>query len=251
MKARKNPAAHPGINSKPRPNNSVTWRYYTPGEGSIWTAPDAIDHICQSTGYSGTCAGKEFTQNVDLTPSDVLTQIRQCELRNITWVIPTGANSDHAKGNDGGGPSWVASIVNEIGKSNCENGNGYWKDTAIVITWDDWGGLYDHVAPKFLLYPQGGYQLGFRVPLLFISAYTPKHYINNADHDFGSILRFIEGNFGIKQGVLDFADQRADNDLALFFDEGKPPRPFVTIAAPLAADFFINDKRPPTDPDDE
>ena len=232
-------------------DHSVTWRYYTPGEGSIWTAPDAIYHICQSTGYSGQCAGKDFTDNVDLKPADVLTDIGNCQLRSLTWVIPTGANSDHANVNDGGGPSWVASIVNAIGNSNCENGAGYWKDTAIVVTWDDWGGWYDHAATKFLKYPQGGYQLGFRVPLLFISAYTPVHYINNNPHDFGSILRFIEGNFGIKQGVLGFADQRAENDLAEFFDQSKAPRAFKTIAAPLSAAFFINDKRPVTDPDDD
>ncbi len=233
------------------PNNTVTWRYYAPSAGSIWTAPDAIEHICQSSGYSGSCDGKEFTDNVDLRPADVLTDIGNCQLRNLSWVIPTGANSDHADANDGGGPSWVASIVNAIGNSNCENGAGYWNDTAVIVTWDDWGGWYDHVPPKFLLYPQGGYQLGFRVPLIFISAYTPSHYINNVQHDFGSILRFIEGNFGIEKGVLGFADKRADNEFAAFFDQSRPPRPFRTIAAPHDASFFINDKRPPTDPDDE
>ena len=98
---------------------------------------------------------------------------------------------------------------------------------AIILTWDDWGGWYDHVAPKFLPFPQGAYQLGFRVPLIFISAYTPSHYINNASHDFGGILRFIEGNFGIEKGVLGFADQRAGNDFASFFDQTKPPRAFT------------------------
>jgi phospholipase C len=233
------------------PNHSVSWQYYAPNAGSIWTAPDAIQHICQSSGYSGSCDGPEFTNNVDLKPSDVLTDIGSCKLRDLTCVIPTGANSDHAKGNDGGGPSWVATIVNAIGTSNCENGAGYWNDTAIIVTWDDWGGWYDHVPPKFLQFPQGGYQLGFRVPLLFISAYTPSHYINNNPHDFGSILRFIEGNFGIEQGVLGFADKRAENDFAEFFDQSRPPRAFKTIAAPLSASFFINDKRPATDPDDD
>jgi phospholipase C len=231
--------------------STISWRYYAPGEGSIWTAPDAIEHICKSSGYSGSCEGTDFTEHVDLKPADVLTDIKACRLRDLSWVIPTGANSDHAKGNDGGGPSWVASIVNAIGLSKCENGAGYWKDTAIIITWDDWGGWYDHVAPKFLMYPQGGYQLGFRVPLLFISAYTPAHYINNYPHDFGSILRFIEGNFGIKQGVLKFADERAENDLGLFFDEKKPARAFKPIPAPLPASYFIEDTRPLTDPDDD
>ncbi len=232
--------------------SDVTWRYYTPSAGSIWTAPDAIQHICESSGPGGVCEGKLWEKNVDLNPADVLTDIGNCRLPNLSWVIPTGANSDHANGNDGGGPSWVASIVNAIGRSStCDGGAGYWKDTAVILTWDDWGGWYDHVGPAKLPYPQGGYQLGFRVPLVVISAYTPNHYINNVRHDFGSVLRFIEGNFAVRQGVLHFADARANNDLALFFDFSKPPRQFKTIAAPKDAHFFINDRRPQTDPDDE
>jgi phospholipase C len=167
-------------------------------------------------------------------------------------VVPTGANSDHARINDGGGPSWVAAIVNAIGNSNtCDNNTGYWKNTAILITWDDWGGWYDHEPPTILGYPQGGYQYGFRVPLLFVSAYTPKGYVNNNRHDFGSILRFVEHDFGIQEGSLNFADARADNALTTFFDLNRPPRAFQRILAPKDANFFLNDKRIPTDPDDD
>ena len=232
--------------------SSLTWRYYAPSAGSIWTAPNAIDHICKSTGPGGKCVGQDWTNNVDLKPADVLSDIANCKLRSVTWVIPTGANSDHAAGNDGGGPSWVASIVNAIGNSSsCDGGAGYWKDTAIFITWDDWGGWYDHEPPTILNYPQGGYQLGFRVPLVVVSAYTPKHYINNVRHDFGSILRFIEADFGIKEGALNFADARAQSDLFGFFDFSLPPRKYQTISAPLSASFFLHDTRPATDPDDE
>jgi phospholipase C len=110
---------------------NVTWRYYAPSAGSIWTAPDAIQHICESSGPSGVCQGQLWAQNVDLKSADVLTDIANCNLRNLSWVIPTGANSDHAGSNDGGGPSWVASIVNAIGNSStCDNGSGYWRNTA-------------------------------------------------------------------------------------------------------------------------
>ena len=232
--------------------SNITWRYYAPSAGSIWTAPDAIQHICESSGPGGVCEGQLWASNVDLKPADVLTDIASCNLRNLSWVIPSGQNSDHAAGNDGGGPSWVASIVNAIGSSTaCDNGTGYWRNTAILITWDDWGGWYDHVPPPILGYPQGGYQLGFRVPLIVVSAYTPGHYIDNVAHDFGSILRFVEGNFAVKQGALQFADARADNDLQSFFSYVWGPRPFKTIAAPLKASFFINDKRKATDPDDQ
>ncbi len=155
--------------------SAITWRYYTPSAGSIWTAPVAISHICQSTGPGGHCAGDAWTSNVDLTPADVLTDISGCKLRSVSWVIPTGVNSDHAHVNDGGGPSWVASIVNAIGNSTaCDRDAGYWKDTAILIVWDDWGGWYDHEPPTILAAPEGGYQYGFRVPLLVVSAYTPR-----------------------------------------------------------------------------
>ncbi len=232
--------------------SSVSWRYYAPSAGSIWTAPDSIRHICESTGPGGQCVGQAWTDNVDLRPVDVLQDIGSCNLRSLSWVIPTGANSDHASIDDGGGPSWVASIVNALGQSSkCDNGAGYWKDTAILITWDDWGGWYDHEQPTFLASPQGGYQYGFRVPLIAVSAYTPAHYVDNTRYDFGSILRFIESNFGIQEGILNFADARAQTDLFSFFDLSLPPRPYKTVSAKLPASFFLNDKRPATDPDDD
>ena len=230
----------------------LSWRYYTPSAGLIWTAPDAIQHICQSTGPGGDCVGPEWTNHVDLKSADVLNDIGNCQLRSVSWVIPTGANSDHAAATDGGGPSWVASIVNAIGNSSrCDNDNGYWNNTAIFITWDDWGGWYDHVPPPFLPQPQGDYQYGFRVPLIVVSAYTPANYINNARHDFGSILRFIEHNFSIPEGALNFADMRSTTDLTAFFDLSSEPRSFRVIDATKNAAFFLNDKRPPTDPDDD
>jgi phospholipase C len=229
-----------------------TWRYYAPSAGSIWTAPNAIQHICQSSGPGGKCTGQDWTNNVDLKPADVLNDIANCKLRSVSWVIPTGANSDHPRSNDGGGPSWVAAIVNAIGNSAaCDDNSGYWNNTAIFITWDDWGGFYDHEPPTILAEPQGSYQYGFRVPLIVVSAYTPRGYINNARHDFGSILRFIEQNFGIQEGALQFADARAKNALTAFFNLNSSPRPFQSISAPKTAAFFLNDKRPATDPDDQ
>jgi phospholipase C len=231
---------------------SLSWRYYAPSAGSIWTAPNAIQHICQSSGPGGTCTGQAWSSNVDLTPADVLKDIGSCNLRSVSWVIPTGANSDHARSNDGGGPSWVASIVNAIGNSSgCDGNTGYWNNTAILITWDDWGGWYDHEPPTILAQPEGDYQYGFRVPFLAVSAYTPAGYINNNRHDFGSILRFVEFNFGIAQGALNFADARAKNDLTGFFNLATTPRPFLTIKAPKDANFFLHDKRKATDPDDQ
>jgi phospholipase C len=171
----------------------------------------------------------------------------------VSWVIPTAANSDHARITNGNGPSWVASIVNAIGNSTCTNpdGSSYWNSTAIFISWDDWGGWYDHEPPTFLPSPEGGYQYGFRVPLVVISAFTPKGYINNNRHDFGSIVNFIEHNFGITEGALTFADKRSVTDLTGFFNFNIAPRVFQTIPAPLSATFFINDTTPVAGPDND
>ena len=60
---------------------------------SIWTAPTAIQHICQSSGYNGQCLGDQWIDNVDLHPSDVFTDINQCHLQGVSWVIPSAENS--------------------------------------------------------------------------------------------------------------------------------------------------------------
>jgi phospholipase C len=156
----------------------------------------------------------------------------------------------------------VASIVNAIGNNTtCDvtNGqHGYWYDTAILITWDDWGGWYDHVVPPPLpstAPPEAAsYEYGFRVPLLVVSAYTPPAYIDNTVHDFGSILRFIEDVFGglgtIPPGT--YADSYANDDLSGFFQFTQMKgRAFHKIEAPLNADYFLNDKRPPEGPDND
>jgi phospholipase C len=183
----------------------------------------------------------------------VLKDISNCALANLSWVTPTGQNSDHAQVNTGGGPSWVASIVNAIGESKCKNADGtsYWDSTAILITWDDWGGWYDHEPPTILPGAQGDYQYGFRVPLIAVSAYTSAGMIDNTRYDFGSILRFVEHNFGVSEGILNFADERSDSSLIDFFDTRLLPRPFVPVLATKDADYFLNDTTPPSDPDDD
>ena len=230
---------------------SVTWRYYAPAPGTIWTAPNSIKHLCKPTAPGGTCSGPVWNEHLDFQPHDVLGDIASCNLRSVSWVIPAAGYSDHAGLKSGnGGPAWVASIVNAIGNSTkCDNGTGYWNDTAIFVTWDDWGGWYDHVAPTFLPPPQGDYQYGFRVPLLVISAYTPRGYVNNLHHDFGSIVRFVEHNFGLEEGGLHFADSRSKTNLTGFFDLSKPPRSFTKIAynAGVLTAAVMNDTSPPDD----
>lgn len=225
----------------------VTWRYYAPSIGSIWTAPNAIQHMCQPQTVNGvlTCTGSDWTQGVVLSPKQVLQDVGNGQLAQVSWVMPDGLFSDHAIANDGSGPSWVASIVNAIGNSQ------YWNNTAIIITWDDWGGWYDHVAPTIIrdgVSWGSGYVYGFRVPLIVVSPYAKAAYISHATHDFGSILKFVEKTFHLPS--LGYADDFAD-DLSDCFIMTQSPLSFHAIASPVKADHFLNSTSPPTDPDDD
>jgi len=240
----------------------ISWKYYAQGStdnpypndpsktgynpaGYIFTAPNSFYDICEPdyTQNPPVCTSSEYTTNIDLTPADVLTDVANCNLASEAWVTPTDLDADHAGTvNDTGGPSWVASVVNAIGNATtCDQGAGYWSDTVIFVTWDDWGGWFDHVAPTILSGPQGDDEIGFRVPFLVLSAYTPQGYVSNLRYEFGSVLRFMEGVYNIPEGSLGFSDARADTDLSGFFDFSMKPRPFKTIQAPLDAKHFLEE----------
>jgi phospholipase C len=209
---------------------ALTWHHYQYGRGpGYWNGVDAISPVWSSP---------EFSTDVVWPPSKILTDISAGTLANVVWVTPTSKESDHAGYNDGTGPSWVAAVVNKIGLSQ------YWKNTAIFVTWDDWGGWYDPIAPA----QYNSYELGFRVPLIVISPYARARYISKKQHEFGSILKFIEKVFNLPS--LRTTDVRSD-DLHDCFDFSRRPRKFVPIPAPLNADYFlrqsISDQNPDTD----
>jgi phospholipase C len=235
--------------------NGIDWRYYTPGASgygspAIWNGPEAIQHICgpnQPPPNGTQCVGKDWSDHVVLDQSQVLTDIANGRLAPVSWVIPNGQDSDHSGNIPGNtGPSWVASIVNAIGAS------AYWDNTAIFITWDDWGGWYDHVAPPQVLINCSlwgcGFVYGFRVPLIVVSAFSRTAYISHQPHDFGSILKYIEVNFSLPS--LGYADAAAD-DLSDCFIYTQGAHAFKPIQAPFKADFFLHDTRPPLPPDDD
>jgi phospholipase C len=208
----------------------LTWHYYLARVGpGLWNGPDAISHIRNSS---------EYATDVVAPPSQVLTDIADGTLANVVWVTPTGAASDHAKTTNGTGPAWVASVVNAIGQSP------YWTNTAIFVTWDDWGGWYDHVKPPVY----NSYELGFRVPLVVISAYTDEGYVSHKQHEFGSILKFAEKNFGL--GSLGTTDVRAD-DLSDFFHFKQAPRSFTPIGSSLPGRYFLKQPISSVVPDDD
>jgi phospholipase C len=191
----------------------ISWRYYqNHASAGIWHAFDAIRHIRFSEQY----------ENVIVGSPKVIKDIRQNRLAGVSWVMPGDPWSDHAgRVSTTQGPAWVAAIVNAIGQSQ------FWDTTAIFVTWDDWGGWYDHVTPPIRNYNE----LGCRVPLIVISPYARHGYVSKVQHEFGSILAFAEETFGIPKGSLKSTDANAD-DLSDAFDFSQKPRAFKHINAP-------------------
>ena len=204
----------------------LSWRFYavpynddSGGNGGTWSGYQAVRHIFNGPGW----------KNVISPNSKFITDVRHGKLSNFTWITPECPESDHTECADGGyGPSWVAAIVNTVGKSQ------FWDSTAIFVQWDDWGGYYDHVAPPFEDYDG----LGFRVPLLVISPYAKKDYVSHTQFETASVLRFAEDLFGLPQMAA--ADARATSPAGDGFDFTQQPRPFVRIKAPYSASFFVH-----------
>jgi phospholipase C len=232
----------------------VSWKYYAEGPGGIWNTPNSIRHMCDAKeNESGTldCTAPDWVKNDVLRSEQVLQDVKDCKLAQVSWVTPTNKESDHPLGTNGTGPGWVASVVNAIGTNHACPGTGevYWEDTAIFITWDDWGGWYDHVMPPREGQPNGwgkGFTYGFRVPLLVVSAYTPAGFVENADHDSGSLLKFVETNFapsGKQLGPIGpgtYADSYADDSLQAYFTLNAP-RTFRPIHVNFYFKFFLLD----------
>ena len=189
----------------------VSWRYYTPSAFYIWSGIDAIRHLRFGADWA----------NVSVPETNIFNDINAGTLPAVSWVVPTGGNSDHAGSQSNTGPSWVASVVNAIGTSK------YWQSSAIFVVWDDWGGWYDHVAPKIF----NSYELGFRVPLIVISPYAKAGYISRAPHEFGSFLHFTEERYGLRS--LGYSDSRAD-DLTDCFDFTQTPLTYHIVSAPVS-----------------
>jgi phospholipase C len=146
----------------------------------------------------------------------------------VSWVVPSGPLSEHPPSTVSAGQSYVTSLVNAV-----MNGPD-WGSTAIFISWDDWGGFYDHVPPPVV--DQNGY--GLRVPGLVISPYARAGMVDHQTLSFDAYDKFIEDDFLGGQRI----DPRTD---------GRPdPRPDVrenaAVLGDLTADFDF--RQPPSPP---
>jgi phospholipase C len=183
----------------------IPWAYYAAEpdqEGYIWSAYSAVRHI-RETG--------EWREHV--LPVDRLIQdIRAERLPPVTWISPRFEFSEHPEANFCLGERWSTNVVNAIMRSPM------WEDTAIFLTWDDYGGFYDHASPPRV----DDFGFGIRVPMLVISPYAKRGYVDSHLGEFSSVLRFIEDNWGLTQ--LTERDRDARN-MSYDFDFSQEPRP--------------------------
>ncbi len=145
-----------------------------------------------------------------------------CTLPSVAWIAPNGNVSEHPSAPVSKGQTYVTTLINSIMRSPC------WGSTAIFLSWDDWGGFYDHVVPPSI--DQNGY--GLRVPSLVISPYAKAGYIDHQQLSHDAYLKFVEDDFLSGARLNPKTDGRAD------------PRPDVREEAPglgnLENDFNFN-----------
>jgi phospholipase C len=200
----------------------LSWGYYTSvaeeGAGN-WSAYQAIKHIYY---------GPDWDKDVITPQTRFFGDVSKGRLRTVSWITPTCPNSDHAGCESNDGPQWVASLINAIGTSK------YWKSTAIFVFWDDYGGWYDPAPPAYVDYDG----LGIRVPMLIVSPYAKDGHVSHVHYEHGSILKFVEDQFGL--GRLAASDARALSPAKDSFDFDKPPRPFTLIPTSHGERYFLN-----------
>jgi len=192
-------------------SNKISWKYYAPPineSGYIFSVFDAINHIRNSPLWS---------EHV-VTPDQFFTDIQQGQLPAVSWIVQDFEDSDHPPHSTCRGENYTVSEINAIMQSP------YWDSTAIFLTWDDWGGFYDHVAP-----PPGPDQYGYgpRVPLIIISPYAKAGYVSHALYEFSSILKFVEEDFNLPP--LTERDANA-NDTLDSFDFTQTPIPPLVLS---------------------
>jgi phospholipase C len=228
--------------------NRVSWRYYV----FSGTEPDCEDDgmICESVKQGARTPGiwnplpyfDTVQQDGQLgnvtTLSSYFKAAKSGTLPAVSWINPTGSVSEHPPGLVTAGQSYVTRLV------NAAMHGPEWKSTAIFVSWDDWGGFYDHVTPRSV--DQNGY--GLRVPGLVISPYARKGLVDHQTLSFDAYAKFIEDDFLGGQRLDPVTDGRPDPRPDVRENEpilGTLVRDFNFEQRPRAA--LILNPRPPTD----
>jgi phospholipase C len=162
---------------------SISWKYYTPSQdqsGYIWSTFDAIKHIRMGPDW----------QNHVVNYTQFTTDAAAGNLPTVSWLVQPGGVSDHPPASECVSENWTVQQINAIMQNRQE-----WAHTAIILTWDDFGGFYDHVAPPQGPNPQTEY--GFRVPAIIISPYARAGTVDHTMYSYSSMLKFIESTTGL------------------------------------------------------
>jgi phospholipase C len=188
--------------------NNISWKTYSPTSkqnGYQWNAFDAIKSIRETQQWQ-----KHFA-NSNQFASDAASG----NLPTVSWLVQPGDVSDHPGTSICAGENWTVQQINAI-----MNNTSLWNNTAIFLTWDDFGGLYDHVLPP--VGPNSYLEYGFRAPLIVISPYAKPHYIDHTFYIFPSMLKFSETILGLPSlGGLD----KTSNNLTQAFNFNQKPLP--------------------------
>jgi len=190
-------------------NSKHTWRYYdekkNPKAHSLWNP---------LPGFKAFAKSPELMSHL-VSLSEFYDDAKADRLPEVCWIVPTAADSEHPPADSARGMWHVTELVNAVMQSPA------WKDTVIIVTWDDFGGFYDHVVP-----PQvDKYGYGPRVPALVISPWAKPGVISHVHYDFTSPLKLIEDHFGLDP--LADRDRAANNMLDCFDFKQKPNAPEV------------------------
>jgi len=191
-------------------NAGVSWKYYAPAAGQsgyTWSTLDAINHIRNSPLWS---------EHV-VSPEQLVADVRNGQLPAVSWVVQGFDASEHPPASTCFGENYTVRQINAIMQSP------YWNSSAIFLTWDDFGGFYDHVPPPDSRSQSFGY--GPRVPLIILSPYAKKSYISHTLYEFSSVLKFIEEDFGLPP--LGERDGNANDTQDSFDFAGAPLPPLV------------------------
>jgi phospholipase C len=208
----------------------LSWKYYVetqpipPGTNPTMVAHVAYPDPKVFTLWNPLPGFKTIRDNPSLmarlvSDNEYFHNLQQGALPQVSWLVPDFQDSEHPPEPPGQGMWYVTRVVNALMNSP------YWKDTVIFLTWDDYGGFYDHVTPPTV----DAYGYGPRVPLIVISPYAKPHYVSHYAYDFTSVLKFIEERWGLPHLTLrdDFAKDMAD-----CFDFSQTPTAPMVIPIP-------------------
>lgn len=187
----------------------ISWKYYlgNPGLKHPFVQPmRMIHHVRYGPMWKKVVSSPQF-----------VTDIRNGALPSVSWLIPPYGQSDHPSVHGiCHGENWTVQTLNALMRSK------YWNSTAVFLTWDDFGGLYDHVPPPHV----DIYGLGPRVPTIVISPWAKPGYVDSTTYEFSSVLKFIERVYDLPS--LGARDARA-NDMMNAFDFNQPPNAPLTL----------------------